>query len=452
MKKTIIFITLFILAFTSLSAEPKVKKISSKQAFQYLSDENYLFVDTRSVDEYIGWPVNIEAEGHIKGAVDFPITWFSMLHGRKLEQELIRRGITKNKTLILYNNFGEEIKTPLTRMGYEVQILKDGIKEWNNLKYPIERLNGYQTYVYPQWIDDLIDGKKVANYDGRKYVILEVSYRQKPKGQIKNSIHIDDSLNHLRGERNFFKYKNIPLEVKQKFWNRPNDDKIEEILLSKGITKDTMVILYGPNLLAANRCAAVMKYAGVEDIRILNGGTKRLEKENYPFVKGYIKPVPVSEFGAEIPVNKDVLIDFDKELDLVNSPTAVIASIRSWPEYIGKVTGYTYINVKGDIANSRFGYAGSDPYHMQDYRNIDNTMFNYNIMKKRWEKWGITSDKEVSFHCGTGWRASETYFYARAMGWKNIHVYDGGWYEWHMRKDAPRKTAGIPKDAPLSKL
>jgi len=435
MKKIMILIVLFMLAFTSLSAKQEVKKVSSKQALQYLTDENYLFVDTRSVDEYIGWPVNIEAEGHIKGAVDFPMTWFSMLNKKNLEKELIRRGITKNKTLILYDNFGERIETPLIKMGYNVQILKDGMKEWNNLKYPVEKLKGYQMYVYPQWIDDLIDGKKVTNYDGRKYVILEVNSKKKSGHKIRNSILIDYSF----------------LETEE-MWNKPSDEKIKEILLAKGITKDTMVILYGPNLMASNRCAAVMKYAGVEDVRILNGGTKRLEKENYSFVKGYIKPVSVSEFGAEIPVNKDVLIDFDKELELVNSPTAVIASIRSWPEYIGKVTGYTYIHVKGDIANSRFGYAGSDPYHMQDYRNVDNTMFNYNIVKKRWKEWGITSDKEVSFHCGTGWRASETYFYAKAMGWNNIHVYDGGWYEWHMRQNAPRKPLGVPNDAPSSKL
>ncbi len=435
MKKIVILMGIFILTFTNLFAEKESRKIPSKQAIQYLTNENYLFVDIRSVDEYIGWPVNLEVEGHIKGAVDFPAAWFSMLDKKKLEQELMRRGITKNKTLILYNNFGEKIETPLAQMGYNVQILEDGMKEWNNLKYPIEKLKGYKMYVYPQWIDDLIDGKKVSNYDGRKYVIVEVNSKKTSSHKIRNSIFIDYSF----------------LETEE-MWNRPKDEKIKEILLSKGITKDTMVILYGPNLMASNRCAAVMKYAGVEDIRILNGGTKRLEKESYPFVRGYIKPTPVSEFGAEIPVNRDVLIDFDKELELVNSPTSIIASIRSWPEYIGKVTGYTYINVKGDIANSRFGYAGSDPYHMQDYRNVDNTMFNYNIIRKRWEEWGITSDKEVSFHCGTGWRASETYFYAKAMDWKNIHVYDGGWYEWHMRKEAPRKPLGVPSDAPFSKL
>ena len=31
---------------------------------------------------------------------------------------------------------------------------------------------------------------------------------------------------------------------------------------------------------------------------------------------------------------------------------------------------------------------------------------------------------------GTGWRASETWFYAHLMGWNRIAVYDGGWYEW----------------------
>ena len=88
---------------------------------------------------------------------------------------------------------------------------------------------------------------------------------------------------------------------------------------------------------------------------------------------------------------------------------------------------------------------------MEDYRNVDNTMFNYNIMADRWKLWGITSDKRVVFHCGTGWRASETYFYAYAMGWNNIHVYDGGWYEWHKHKDSPRKTPGLPDDAPEQK-
>ena len=459
MKKLTLYLTLFIaLLLTACSGSQNmesrdIKTLSLKEAETLIGNSNYTFVDLRTVDEYIGWPIDIEREGHILGAVDFPESWFTLIENDKeLVKELHRRRISTDKTLILYSRNGgvdNKIIQRLGSLGYEsIAALEGGIKAWAAEKdLPMEKLENYRTYVYPQWIDDLRAGKKVANYDGRPFVILEVSYRQKPAGQIPGSIHIDDSLNHLRGERNFLKYKNIPLEVKSKFWNRPSDKKIQEILLGLGITKDTMVILYGPNLLAANRCAAVMKYAGVEDIRILNGGSKRLEAENYPFVQGYISPVPAKAFGAKIPVNPDVLIDFEDEMEIMQSKDGVVASIRSWKEYIGEVTGYTYINDKGDIAEARFGYAGSDPYHMQDYRNVDNTMFNYKIIEERWNRWGITSEKEVAFHCGTGWRASEAYFYALSMGWKNIHVYDGGWYEWHM-KDAPRKPLGVPSDAP----
>ena len=67
---------------------------------------------------------------------------------------------------------------------------------------------------------------------------------------------------------------------------------------------------------------------------------------------------------------------------------------------------------------------------MQHYRNVDNTMRSYPEIATNWEDAGITPDKWVAFYCGTGWRASETWFYAYVMGWDRIAVYDGGWWEW----------------------
>lgn len=43
------------------------------------------------------------------------------------------------------------------------------------------------------------------------------------------------------------------------------------------------------------------------------------------------------------------------------------------------------------------------------------------------------------------------HFYAQAMGWENIHVYDGGWYEWHKQPESPVKEKGLPEDAPEQK-
>ncbi len=54
----------------------------------------------------------------------------------------------------------------------------------------------------------------------------------------------------------------------------------------------------------------------------------------------------------------------------------------------------------------------------------------YPEIAANWEAVGITRDKRVAFNCGTGWRASETWFNAHLMGWDRFAVYDGGWFEW----------------------
>jgi thiosulfate/3-mercaptopyruvate sulfurtransferase len=446
---------------TKVNAEDKEAKnttITIEQAKGLLQDEGTIFIDLRPEEEYIGWPIDIKRGGHIKGAVDFPEEWFSILkEDADVEKELKRREISKEKKVVLYDKEGEisqEAIERLQKLGYnDISVLQDGIKAWaEDDTLPMDKMKNYQLLVYPKWVQDLVEDKKPHTYDGRPYKIVELSFGKEEakyeEGHIKGAVHIDDSLNHVPGSRVLADYEFIPQETKEKFWNRPDDKKIEEMLLNLGITKDTMVVLYGPNTTAASRCAAVMMYAGVEDVRLLNGGIERWNLDKMPLEKGTVVPTPAEEFGTEIPARPDVLIDLDEEMEIVKDTNSVVASIRSWPEYTGEVSGYTYIGEAGDIAKSRFGYAGSDPYHMEDYRNVDNTMFNYHIISDRWERWGIVPDKRVSFHCGTGWRASETYLYALAMGWENICVYDGGWYEWHLREDTPRKEAGIPADAP----
>ena len=90
--------------------------------------------------------------------------------------------------------------------------------------------------------------------------------------------------------------------------------------------------------------------------------------------------------------------------------------MRTWSEHIGKVSGYNYIGPAGRIAGDVWGNCGTDAYHMQHYRNVDNTMRAYPEIAANWAEAGITPDKWVAFYCGTGWRASETWFYAYLHG------------------------------------
>jgi len=114
-----------------------------------------------------------------------------------------------------------------------------------------------------------------------------------------------------------------------------------------------------------------------------------------------------------------------------------LVSVRSWAEFTGQISGYPFIQVKGRIAGAVWGKAGSDPNHMEAYRNGDNTMRNYHEIAAFWQVEGITPDKKVIFSCGTGWRAAEAFFCAYLMGWPQIALYDGGWLEWSLDESNP---------------
>ena len=91
--------------------------------------------------------------------------------------------------------------------------------------------------------------------------------------------------------------------------------------------------------------------------------------------------------------------------------------------------GYDDITAKGRISGAVWGKGGSSSDSMEDYRNPDGTMRDHRDIERAWRAAGVTPEKAARFHCGTGWRASEAYLAARMMGWDNVVIYDGGWYE-----------------------
>ncbi|MGQ0602830.1 MAG: sulfurtransferase, partial [Anaerolineales bacterium] len=208
---------------------------------------------------------------------------------------------------------------------------------------------------------------------------------------------------------------------------------------------DTTVILYGrdtvgdPNekwpgrragQIADSLAALILLYSGVNDVRLLDGGYDAWVIARYPLETVDRKPTPAAAFGVKIPARPDFIADLDEAKEIIANPQAELVSIRSWAEHVGNVSGYNYIGPRGRISGSVWGNCGTDAYHMQHYRNVDNTMRGYHEIEANWKDAAITPDKRIAFYCGTGWRASETFFYAHVMGWKNIAVYDGGWFEW----------------------
>ncbi len=245
-------------------------------------------------------------------------------------------------------------------------------------------------------------------------------------------------------------------------WNRRTPEELEVALRALGITHDTTVIVYGRDTeghadekwpgrragqISACRAALILHYCGVRDVRVLDGGYDAWVRAGNALDTSPHAPTPVTSFGVAIPQRPEAIVDIDEAKQILADPDgAALVSVRTWNEHIGKVSGYNYIRPAGRIAGDVWGNCGSDAYHMQHYRNVDNTMRAYPEIAANWEEAGITPDKWVAFYCGTGWRASETWFYAYLMGWQRIAVYDGGWHEWSRDPGANPIEVGEPDE------
>ena len=221
------------------------------------------------------------------------------------------------------------------------------------------------------------------------------------------------------------------------FWNKVPDSALLQLLLGLGIRHDTTVILYSQHMPAAARAAHLMLYAGVKDVRLLDGGLSAWLRAGLPCAAEaphpHLQPNPgVSHFGSTFPACPHYLINTQQAQSHLRQPHRALVSIRSWDEYTGKTSGYSYIAARGDIPGAYWGQAGSssDMNDMRAFHSADGRMKPAAEIGQMWQTQGIHPGLQTAFYCGTGWRASLAFYYAWLMGWEHISVYDGGWLEW----------------------
>jgi thiosulfate/3-mercaptopyruvate sulfurtransferase len=271
--------------------------------------------------------------------------------------------------------------------------------------------------VSPAWLARLTEGRGAAAAPG--WLLFEAGCG----GQAQFT------LAHIPGAG----YLDTGLIEQAPLWNKVSDDALLALLLARGVRHDTTVVLYGRNNLAAARIAHLLLYAGVRDVRLLDGGFAAWLASGRPCGQGAgPAAVPADDFGAAFPARPDYMIGTAQVHALLAQPGGVLASIRSQAEFMGRVSGYSYIAARGDIAGARWGQAGDDGdvNSMSAYHRDNGCMKPAGEIVQQWQAAGIAADARVVFYCGTGWRASMAFFYAWLMGWERISVYDGGWCEW----------------------
>lgn len=408
------------------------KKLSTAEVQVALKNSEVVLVDTRISDAFNGWALDgVKNGGHIEGATDFSAYWLKNNADPKavektLKDTLKNKGITPEKEIILYDaNEKDSLEIAEFLEKHEIKnISLYNINQWEKDNLLLKKFPGYEMIVPAQWVKENLN---------KGYKVFEVAWGPEEmdedykNGHIPGAVHIDTD-----------EVESAPL------WSINSDAKLLEFAKRNGITKDDKIILYSTNPMPSYRIAAILKYLGVQDVRILNGGLNSWKREGYQLEKKSNPKVAGRGFGTDAPLNKKLIADISEARRVSTAKNGHLVDIRSWEEHIGKITGYSDLDYKGRPAGALWGKAGSDPNQLEEYRNIDNTMRNGNEILKMWKDLGINIENEISFFCGSGWRAAEVLIFSKVLGLDKTSLYSNGWYEWSADKNNPVQT-GVPE-------
>ncbi len=415
-------------------------ELSASDVMRVMSDKDWVLVDTRATDAFNGWALSgIERGGHIPNAVDFPASWIDFDHkdkSERLKAALRAKGITRDKHILLYSateNDRHRVGTYLHDLGF-LELHYFDLHAWiEDDSKPLIRYDNFHLLVPPTVVKLLLDGQRPETFKDAKHIrFVEVSWG-------------DESASYLKGHVPGSFHVNTDHFEPPPSWKLGDSKLLNQFASQYGFHINDTVIVSGEDPTACYRLAIVLRYMGVHDVRVLNGGFAAWKAAGLPIETKSNAPQKSASFGAVIPVRPNLIDDIATTRSRLQMPTKfMLVDTRTWAEFIGKTSGYKYHAFKGRIPGSVYGQADfMGENSLTPYRNIDNTMRNADEILALWKESGISTDKHLSFMCGGGWRAAEVLTFAQVIGVSNSSLYSDGWIGWSIDRGNPVEL-GVP--------
>jgi len=275
--------------------------------------------------------------------------------------------------------------------------------------------NQARAVVQADWLEKNIDDPKVR--------IIEVSTEAGlyERGHIKNAFKI----NWYTDLVDTVKRDIVPI------------GKFNSLIAKAGIDKDTTVVFYGDkNNWFAAWGAWIFNQYGIEDVRLLDGGRVKWEKD----ARAFTTAVPTLKAGSF----RATKVDRSLRANLVGDVLPVakgikknvkLVDIRSADEYSGKIfapAGFQELAVRaGHIPGAENIAWGLNV-------NSDGTFKTVAELKKLYADKGIDGSKAIITYCRIGERSSLTWFVlSEILGYNDVKNYDGSWTEYGNSVGAP---------------
>jgi len=245
--------------------------------------------------------------------------------------------------------------------------------------------------------------------------------------------HLDDENLILIDSRGIipFRFSHIknalPMGVEKVISNDENGSHLviapqvaEQIFTSMGIDDTKVVIVYGeypdPSLA---RIVWTLIYFGHRNVKILDIGFEDWLESGYPVTKDFksnsTATKPDKGFIAHINSTEraDAQIVFEEK----DKPETIIIDARTPQEH-------SYARIPGSILHNYDEGIGDNGKMIKDVE----------VLKKDFERIGITHDKQIICYCHSGIRAAHSYLQLKQAGFANVRLYDGSIIDWAKRK------------------
>jgi thiosulfate/3-mercaptopyruvate sulfurtransferase len=195
-----------------------------------------------------------------------------------------------------------------------------------------------------------------------------------------------------------------------------------------GITVDTPVGIYDDaQSRDAGRMWWILKFWGVKDVRIVNGGWKGYHATSGPLEKGEVTPAPVA---ARLAPRRERLATKGSLLEIVTAGPGgtQIVDTRSSEEFCGTQ------------ATAKRNGAIPGATHLEWSDTLDPKTGRFKTaaeLTQLFRKAGIDPAKPALTYCQSGGRASVMAFALELMGGKDVRNYYKSWAEWGNDPDTP---------------
>ncbi len=278
----------------------------------------------------------------------------------------------------------------------------------------------FQEYKHPEvlvstdWVQQHLNDPKVRIVEADEDVLLY------DVGHIPGSIKLDW-------------HTDLQDPVKRDFVDK---SRFEQLMRENGIGNDTTVVLYGDkNNWYATYTFWLFKMYGHKDVRVMDGGRTKWEKEG----RQWSRDVPSYQTTSYTASGPDLSIRaFRRDVERQLEEHQPLIDVRSPKEYSGELLHMVDYPQEGAQRGGHIPTAKSIPWGTAANPE-DGTFKSRSELEEIYkERNSFREDQNVISYCRIGERSSHTWFVLKyLLGFPNVKNYDGSWTEWGNLVGAP---------------